>query len=241
MNIEIKIGREVVGDNVIPIPSSYKKVSRFHATLYWRDGVVTLQDNESSNGTFVNGRRIAKTKLNESDVVILGGKSADEECFQLDVKVAFDAFRRTENANRIDYSKEFQAVKQAYMDYQHEVAELKRGITMKSQMPVRVISLIPTLVGAIIAVMPGANPSARIIAISVGGVITGIVNLLMMGRNTSSNEQLTEKVTEIQIKYQPRYTCPKCGMKYPFTTHWKKLQADGKCPNPKCNALFIVK
>ena len=66
-------------------------------------------------------------------------------------------------------------------------------------------------------------------------------NNVMLGKGSSTNDLLAEKITELQIKYQSRYACPKCGMKFPFTTHWKKLEADGKCPNPKCNAEFIKK
>lgn len=241
MEIEIKIGRDVEGPCVLNVPASYKKVSRRHASLVWHDGTVSIEDNESSNGTFVNGRRIAKTKIKEDDIVCLGGKEANDECFQIDLKKIFDSCREKENAARTDYSKEFASVKQAYMNYQREVAELKKQATVKSQLPIRIISLIPTLLGAIIAILPGADPNARIIAISIGGAITGLINILMIGKNGGANEQMSDAITELQIKYQKDYCCPKCGMKYPFTTHWKKLEADGKCPNPKCNAQFVKK
>ena len=81
----------------------------------------------------------------------------------------------------------------------------------------------------------------RIVSMSVGSVLSGVVGILTMGKSSSTNEKMNEEIAELQIKYQPRYCCPKCGMKYPFTTHWKKLEADGKCPNPKCNAVFAKK
>lgn len=241
MDIEIKIGREVEGKSILLVPSEYKKVSRRHATLLWHDGTVTLEDNESSNGTFINGKRIAKSKINENDTVTLGGRKGEPETYLIDLKKIFNSCREAEKSARTDYSKEFADIKQAYIDYQREVSTLKKGAAMKSQMPLRVISFVPTLIGAIIAILPGADANARIVAISVGGAITGLINILMTGKNTSANDQINEQITELQIKFQPRYSCPKCGMKYPFTTHWKKLEADGKCPNPKCNATFIKK
>lgn len=240
MDIEIKIGREVEGSSILLVPSEYKKVSRRHASLYWKDGVMTLEDNESSNGTFVNGKRIAKTKVSETDIVWLGGKEGSDECYLLDLKKIYDSCRQAENAQRTDYSKDFVDIKQAYIDYQREVAALKKGATVKSQMPLRVISFVPTLVGAIIAILPGADANARIVAISIGGAITGLINILMTGKSSSTSDQINEQITELQIKYQPRYCCPKCGTKFPFSTHWKKLEADGKCPNPRCNARFKV-
>jgi hypothetical protein len=241
MEIKINIGREVEGTGALLVPSECKKVSRRHASLLWKDGAVTLEDNESSNGTFVNGKRIAKTKISETDIVSLGGREGEAETYKLDLKKIFDSCRQAEKAQRTDYSREFEDVKQAYVDYQAAVSQLKKGIAVKSQMPLRIISFVPTLIGAVIALLPDADPNARIVAISVGGAITGLINILMTGRNSNANDQIAEEITELQIKYQPRYSCPKCGTKFPFTTHWKKLQADGKCPNPKCNALFVKK
>lgn len=241
MEIKINIGREVEGTGSLLVPAECKKVSRRHASLLWNDGAVTLEDNESSNGTFVNGKRIAKTKISETDTVSLGGREGEPESYTLDLKKIFDSCHQAEKAQRTDYSREFEDVKQAYVNYQAAVAQLKKGIAVKSQMPLRIISFVPTLIGAVIALLPDADPNARIVAISVGGAITGLINILMTGRNSNANDQITEEITELQIQYQPRYSCPKCGTKFPFTTHWKKLQADGKCPNPKCNAQFVKK
>lgn len=243
MEIEIKIGREVEGSSVLMVPATCKRVSRRHATLHWKDGAASIEDNESANGTFVNGRRIAKTKLNENDSVWLGGTEGTADCYQVDLKKIFESCHKAEEKLRTDYSKEFQDLKQTYIDYQAAVAELKKKTTMKSQLPLRIVSFIPTLIGAIIAVWPSDNPagngSTRIIAISVGGAITGLINILMIGKGSGTNDKLNEEITELQINYQKRYCCPKCGMKYPFSTHWKKLEADGKCPNPKCDAKFV--
>ncbi len=241
MDIVIKIGREVEGAHALIIPRTCNKVSRKHASIHWQNGTITIEDNESSNGTFVNGRRIAKTKITEKDSVWLGGKGDESGSYQLDITKIVDMCRNIENSQKTDYSVEFRNIKLAYQEYKQEEAELKKGLTVRSQMPLRIISFIPTLIGAIITILPNADPNIRIIAISIGGAITGLINLLMLGKGSSTNDLLAEKITELQIKYQSRYACPKCGMKFPFTTHWKKLEADGKCPNPKCNAEFIKK
>lgn len=238
MYIEIKIGREVEGASAFRVSSAFKKVSRRHATLHWHDGSVTIEDNESANGTFVNGKRIAKTKIKEGDTVWLGGNGTDKECYQLDVKKVFESCREAENAQRTDYTKEFALIKQAYINYKAEEAELRKQTTVKSQRPIRIISIIPTFIGAIIAVIPGADPGLRIAAISVGGAITGLVNIMMTGKNVGVNDNLNEQITELQIKYQKDYRCPKCGKDFNLSTHWKKLEAGGKCPYG-CGAEFV--
>ena len=239
MEIKINIGREPEGTSTLVVPNTYKRVSRKHATLIWNNGVVTIEDNESSNGTFVNGKRIAKTTIKQDDTVCLGGENL-EGVYILDLKKIFESCRKAENLNKTDYSREFADVKQAYIEYKKEEAELKKNVTVQSQLPLRIVSFIPTLIGAVLAIF-GDDPSMRITFISVGGVITGLINILMMGKGDNTNERLSEAITELQIKYQPRYCCPKCGMKYPLTTHWKKIEAEGKCLNHKCNAEFVKK
>lgn len=238
MKIEIKIGREVEGASAFRVPPTFKKVSRRHAILRWQDGTVTIEDNESANGTFVNGKRIAKTKIKEDDMVWLGGNGTDQECYRLDVKKVFDSCREAEDAQRTDYTKEFLRVKQAYINYKAEEADLRKHTTVKSQLPIRIISFVPTLIGAIIAIMPGADPTHRIAAISVGGVITSLINILMIGKSGGVNDNLNEQITELQIKYQKEYRCPKCGKEFNLSTHWKKLEAGGKCPYG-CGAEFV--
>jgi len=237
MDIDIKIGKEVEGNNILIVPSNCKLVSRKHATLFWHDGVATIEDNESTNGTYVNGKRVAKTKVTENDIVWLGGKGGDE-CYQLDMKKIFDSCRMAEKKARTDYTKEFEDLKQVYMNYQAEVAELKKKTTQSSQLPKLLASLIPAVIGLVFLCV-FEDMTLRIVSMSLGSVLSGVVGILTMGKSSSASEKLNEEITEIQIKYQKKYCCPKCGMKYPFTTHWKKLEAEGKCPNPKCDAQFV--
>lgn len=243
MDLEIKIGREVEGAMAHRVPSAHTKVSRRHATLFWHDGIVTLEDNESSNGTFVNGKRIAKTKVTENDTVWLGGDNAGSECYRLDLKQIFASCREAENAQRTDYAAEFAQIKQAYINYQEEVSELKRNATKKSQMPKLLASLIPAVLGLVFFLVTiGKNDPKMMnirMGIMVGGTaISGVVTALTMGKSSAVSEQMSEDITELQIKYQKYYRCPKCGKDFNLNTHWKKLEASGKCPHG-CGARFV--
>lgn len=227
METEIKIGREVEGGAILLVPPTCKKVGRRHASLYWKDGVVTIEDNESANGTFVNGKRVAKTKVGENDTVWLGGNNGGSDCYQVDMKKVFASCREMENKARTDYSKEFESIKQAYIEYKEEEAKLRNSQNVK----MRIVNFIPMIAGGAFALIPLGY--MRIIGLGVGVIIT----LVLLYR--SGKHDINEEITELQIKYQSRYCCPKCGMKYPFTTHWKKLEAEGKCPNPRCDAQFV--
>jgi pSer/pThr/pTyr-binding forkhead associated (FHA) protein len=47
-------------------------VSRRHAILVPRTGGARILDDRSSNGTFVNGRRVQQADLTDGDVIVLG-------------------------------------------------------------------------------------------------------------------------------------------------------------------------
>lgn len=228
MDIQIKIGRKVDGPLDVVVPSSCCKVGREHAIIYWHDETLTIEDNESSNGTFVNGKRIAKKKITEKDVVCLGGEFPNDDCFMVDMKYVMEMVRKEEKEQRIDFSEEFEDMKRAYLEYQREASELKR----RTQMTPRLLSSIPMFASLVVFLFT-KDSSLRLEIMLGGSLITNIINFFIKPPN------ILDKMVDLQIKYQPRYCCPKCGTKYPFTTHWKKLEADGKCPNPKCNARFV--
>lgn len=55
-------------------------VSRLHAAFMWRGNLLTLEDLGSSNGTWVNGERVADTiEINAGDVVRFGAVDATIE------------------------------------------------------------------------------------------------------------------------------------------------------------------
>jgi FHA domain len=64
------VGRHVACDVVLSDPT----VSRHHAQLVRRDGSWVLRDLASTNGTAVNGTRVARTRLRCGDLVAFGNQ-----------------------------------------------------------------------------------------------------------------------------------------------------------------------
>jgi hypothetical protein len=62
------VGRGLLAD----LRLDENSVSRRHAILVNRRSGVRLLDDRSSNGTFVNGKRITQTELSHGDVLVLG-------------------------------------------------------------------------------------------------------------------------------------------------------------------------
>jgi ABC-type multidrug transport system ATPase subunit/pSer/pThr/pTyr-binding forkhead associated (FHA) protein len=65
---ELTVGRSPASDLVLPSLS----VSRLHARLQIDDGVVSIADAGSANGTYVNGARVEKHQLVIGDIVRIG-------------------------------------------------------------------------------------------------------------------------------------------------------------------------
>jgi pSer/pThr/pTyr-binding forkhead associated (FHA) protein len=49
-------------------------VSKFHCTLYFLGDNIYIKDNNSTNGTYVNGQKAADRQLEDGDVITLGKK-----------------------------------------------------------------------------------------------------------------------------------------------------------------------
>jgi pSer/pThr/pTyr-binding forkhead associated (FHA) protein len=67
-NAELTIGRSGELDMVL----TEDMVSRRHAKLVVNGDQMTIQDLDSTNGTFVNGERIKRAKLVEGDRLLIG-------------------------------------------------------------------------------------------------------------------------------------------------------------------------
>ena len=63
----IRLGRQLDNDIVFHEES----VSRFHAEIRFEDGKHVLYDNESTMGTFVNGKKVNQCVLNSGDLISL--------------------------------------------------------------------------------------------------------------------------------------------------------------------------
>jgi len=67
MNNIMTLGREECDINISDV-----KASRHHCTLYMHEDVLTIVDNSSTNGIFVNGRKVQRRDLKNNDEVIIG-------------------------------------------------------------------------------------------------------------------------------------------------------------------------
>ena len=234
MDIEICIGRDVEGPNAYKVPETFKRVSRDHARLHWNDGIVTIEDHNSTNGTFVNGERITKKQITDEDIVWLGGLGTNDQCYRLDFNIAYALFQNANPArktqakvtpideiptqavnpvveevnpveevkpvaeNRTDYTAEFASLKQTYIDYQKKLTKLKDDSNRHMQMSRLIPTMIPALLGILILIV-STDMTMRIVAMSLGSVMSGLIGTLTMGKSNSAKDKMAEDIMELQI------------------------------------------
>jgi pSer/pThr/pTyr-binding forkhead associated (FHA) protein len=73
------IGRDPSQSNII---ISELIVSKKHCTIHWENDTVTLRDNNSTNGVYVDNLRVKERELKDGDVIMLGKKGTVKLVFK---------------------------------------------------------------------------------------------------------------------------------------------------------------
>lgn len=110
------------------IPVHDTKASREHAKIYKQGSVYSIVDLNSSNGTFVNGRKVTKQALKPGDEITIGQVSlrfedpeaeAARQAATAGRKTLDDAFGRTEKKPEGDPSKQPEIVLSGHKPLQY--------------------------------------------------------------------------------------------------------------------------
>ncbi|NUM70070.1 MAG: FHA domain-containing protein [Ignavibacteriaceae bacterium] len=97
-SVDISLHKEVVtigrsSDNDIVLDNI--KVSRRHARITTKNGVSVLEDLDSSNGTWVNGKKVKTAVISETDKIFIGGIPLSLRSLLEENPVNLDALRLT--------------------------------------------------------------------------------------------------------------------------------------------------
>lgn len=180
MPIEIlNIGRAQGNTLVVP----YQKISSRHCVIKKTvAGEFIIEDPGSSNGTFVNGKRIMQTMLKTGDEL----KLAD---FEIDLEMIFAIFRLKSISGSLNYEElkkheaihqEFAGLKKVYEDYISHKKKIMAGSSITSTGLRAGLSLIPVVGNAL------------------GIMASGVTN------------SVQSKMIELDEKFKSEYVCPVC-------------------------------
>lgn len=210
----VSIGRGPSNDFIL----HDKSVSRDHCKVdLIDDHQFTIEDNSSSQGIFINGRKVLKAVIQPTDSICLGQ-------YSLSPAEKASLLEKTLHKNNI-YKKEFKIVFEKFLAYEKEKNTINKDVNSllkKSGISVGVIG--------ILSIIPNIDVTVRIIGMS---VITPIIFFLL----DQSPDFKIKKLDKLKASYENELSCPKCTLPLlsNTTSYWSEKT---NCPNKKCNAIW---
>lgn len=228
--MEVIVGRK--GNQ--PFVITNKSVSSQHVKLVLLDnGKVLAEDLSSTNGTFVNGIRIAKKVIDMNTVVQLGTEYTFKVCDAISVPCNVNQPTSTtnvrqnikqENIQEIDQEiiRKFALLEDIWTKYQDEKITLQKGAASKNFLRMLPMALLGGI-GYLISCIPelsGIRIPITLIGLGIGGIITFIAY--------KSSTSLPEEMEKLNQKFQIDYVCPKCKQFLGFIP-FEGLKNRGQC------------
>lgn len=203
---EIIIGRQ--GDLKIDDPA----VSRKHAKITRTPEGLCIEDLDSTGGTYVNGNRIKKKKLNPADEIKLG-------TFPIKYSRLEQAFPLSDK----EFSLRFQELKEVYDTYTRSRLRMQSQSQGKTMLKRTIPMAIP---GVLMMVARDITPAAMPVGIllSAAAIIGG--NLWA----AKEQKNIPMKLHELEEDFKISYTCPSCHRYFGAQQSWGNLCKMGKCP-----------
>ncbi|MCM1293245.1 MAG: FHA domain-containing protein [Bacteroides sp.] len=233
----ILIGRGVSanGHNIV-IDQTVKTASNNHARIITDGVTVKVEDLDSTNGTYVNGIRIASKKLNPGDRLTLGGPNG----YPIDLKRFFAGQQPIFGGNDTplhphdDFCEKVRRLEHVYNQYQDDVESLQ-----KAQGSVLLIRMLPTMVlGVLTTIATALVSDEQKVAIGIGGGIMTVVCFLCaaaMANNKSVN--INRERTRLTENFDLEFVCPHCGSSWKGHT-FNYYRNKGECP--MCHKKFVL-
>lgn len=217
--MKFTVGSNADNDLVINEPT----VSGHHLDLVIDDEqVYHLTDVGSTNGTFINSRRVKTSTFIEEDILELGGHQVNTQEFFTKIKALYQQ-------QKTDYSKEYQHTLSQFKDYQEEKDKInKRPIT-----PI-VIRTLP-IIGSIVVVMLFSDYLPQWLSTSLTSI--GLTLAIVVGYFASSPKKNQDKHDKLRLAYEDVLVCPKCKYKM-ITNSYTYWQGKKSCNNDRCDAIF---
>jgi len=205
----INIGK--ANDNNLVV--NYGKVSRKHCVIRQvSDTEYLIEDLDSSNGTFLNGRRIKQSLIQTTDDLKLADQTINLLLVfsvfaenQMPVSLAYEELlkRQDDMLKQEKIYAEFAKLKDVYENYQKAKKKAIRGNTLKSTGLRAGLSLIP------------------FVGVALGTLTTGVTG------------NVQEKIMELTEQFKKDYICPAC-FKFLGDEPWENMEKRGTCLYCKC-------
>ena len=216
---EILIGREVAKGEYL-VDKQYISVGRKHARIIRKSDGIYIEDLDSANGTYVNGKSVSLKKINSSDKITLGGSNY----YELNLEKVLKLLPISDQ----EFQSRFQQLKKVYDDYQSESNHLQT----KGQEDMMTKRMLPTMLlgtfTGIITLLVGNTLFQRLSIAIIGGILTVVVFMVATKMASKSTQNMREKLNRLNENFEIEYVCPACGVSFRGKS-WEFLKRTGKC------------
>lgn len=249
---EMLIGRDASRCRIV-IPPTARNASNLHAKVSFDGQKLTIEDQGSRNGTFVDGLRVFKKDITPASVVTLGGPDSVRG-YRLDLYSILNlgggmnarpasprmappgpqpqaprAPQPQADPNEIDpyFSARVRDLGQIYEEYQEELAELQKQSA--GSMKIRMLpSMIIGSVGSLVSI---AYPSQEVHVYGIIGTLIVTIGVFCY-TNTLISERMADSVRkrrELTEEFELNFVCPEC--KGSWRSHsFAYISRLGQCP-----------
>lgn len=219
--MQFTLGRDKENNIVI----DQNSVSKHHASInieYYDD--IEIEDLSSTNGTYINDRKIKKAKLHTGDQLRVGDYNLDMSVF---LKNLFDLYKN----KKTDFCKEYGEMLEIFKTYQQK----KDKIINQPKGPLIIRVALTIFIIGILVLYPEMVPNDNIRFLLMGSI--GLISVIMslFGPSQSAKNQMLDK---LRMEYEDRLVCPKCKVKL-IQNNYSYYEGRKRCINEKCDASYV--
>lgn len=222
--ITYTIGR--ASDNDIVIEKD--NISSYHAQLKYYDGnQAVIEDKDSANGVWVNGRRVHACLINDDDEVLLAGNE-----FKLDKYFRYYDGAILEPKAPNDYTDDFGKLVEIEEQYELELDNINKR-SSKSMLFFRASLGVATLAG--ISLKLFEEPTFLYIAIALI-VIALVSTIIFYSRAMTASRKKERLRKQAREDFKLSFCCHSCNNHIPDSTYVMKMKKMYNCRY--CKALL---
>ena len=212
--MEVIVGKQ--GNQRIPITDEF--VSRKHCKITSNgDGTYTLE-NMSQNGTFVDGRKILKTKVSADTIIQLGPN------YSAKISELLPVTSSTVNIKQQNTQKEFsiKSLEFIWNDYHDSLFELqskqhKLGLLIR-------IPMLFTVIGGVLTAL--ISDEYRFVTLGIS-ILASII--MIYGFVKSKNFVYAKEKDKLDLDFQNKYICPNPECNHFLGNKPYKILSQDKC------------
>jgi hypothetical protein len=202
-------------------------ISGYHAhATYDGDGKVTIVDIDSTNGIYVNNRRVQKKQVDNKDQIIIGSQLLDSEEFIKNVKIKY-------LERKIDFSNEFKLILSELRSFSKAKDKMNNSGNISNILRVSLVLLIVV----VLFVKPDLikDDSTRIMLMIGAGLVPVVFSIFSL-----KGEKKRVAIDMLKFDYEDKTKCPKCNKSLlNYTADY--IERKRECPHGDCKAKFSIK